>query len=170
MKVFHYYAFFCDEKGFQPRQQIFLSRIAIWFNRDPDEDAGLEGGADTEVETKGKKKTKKKKHSKPIKKKVLHVLSTVVLTLTLFPVEAEKSDVGAEAPLKPTFDDSLVLGVYVHRTDRLKDQLLISHPMVKIHVVDEVTGQYVKKEDRWGPFVCVAGFSKISTVPCSFAL
>lgn len=65
-----------------------------------------------------------------------------------FPVEAEKSDVEAEAPQKPTFDDSLVLGVYVHRTDRLKDQLLISHPMVKIHVVDEVTGQYVKKEDR----------------------
>lgn len=53
-----------------------------------------------------------------------------------------------EAAQKPRFDDSLVLGVYVHRTDRLKDQLLISHPMVKIHVVDEVTGQYVKKEDR----------------------
>lgn len=65
-----------------------------------------------------------------------------------FPVEAEKSDVETEAPQKPTFDDSLVLGVFVHRTDRLKDQLLISHPMVKIHVVDEVTGHYVKKEDR----------------------
>lgn len=50
-------------------------------------------------------------------------------------------------PQKPVFDDSLVLGVYVHRTDRLKTDLLISHPMVKIHVVDEATGQYVKKED-----------------------
>lgn len=69
------------------------------------------------------------------------------MTSALFSVEAEESDVVAEAPQKPTFDDSLVLGVYVHRTDRLKDQLLISHPMVKIHVVDEATGQYVKKED-----------------------
>ncbi|XP_076835204.1 jouberin-like [Brachyhypopomus gauderio] len=45
------------------------------------------------------------------------------------------------------FDDSLVLGVYVHRTDRLKTDFLVSHPMVKLHVVDEMTGQYVKKED-----------------------
>uniref|UniRef100_A0A8C6UY69 Abelson helper integration site 1 n=1 Tax=Neogobius melanostomus TaxID=47308 RepID=A0A8C6UY69_9GOBI len=52
---------------------------------------------------------------------------------------------------RPVFDDSLVLGVYVHRTDRLKTDLLISHPMVKIHVVDEITGQYVKKEDCHRP-------------------
>lgn len=62
-------------------------------------------------------------------------------------VVKEKSESEEEAPQKPTFDDSLVLGVYVHRTDRLKSDLLISHPMVKIHVVDEITGQYVKKED-----------------------
>uniref|UniRef100_A0A7N8YBY8 Jouberin n=1 Tax=Mastacembelus armatus TaxID=205130 RepID=A0A7N8YBY8_9TELE len=66
------------------------------------------------------------------------------------------SDVGfseteADVPQQPTFDDSLVLGVYVHRTDRLKTNLLISHPMVKIHVVDEITGQYVKKEDCHRP-------------------
>lgn len=59
----------------------------------------------------------------------------------------DESETEAEAPPKPTFDDSLVLGVYIHRTDRLKSDLLISHPMVKIHIVDEVTGNYVKKED-----------------------
>ncbi|XP_051503141.1 jouberin [Myxocyprinus asiaticus] len=48
---------------------------------------------------------------------------------------------------KQAFDDSLVLGVYIHRTDKLKTDLLVSHPMVKVHVVDEITGQYVKKED-----------------------
>lgn len=64
-----------------------------------------------------------------------------------FSVVKEKSDTEAETPQKPTLDDSLVLGVYLHRADRLKNDLLISHPMVKIHVVDEVTGQYVKKED-----------------------
>uniref|UniRef100_A0A8C1SQT0 Abelson helper integration site 1 n=1 Tax=Cyprinus carpio TaxID=7962 RepID=A0A8C1SQT0_CYPCA len=49
--------------------------------------------------------------------------------------------------IKQSFDDSLVLGVYIHRTDKLKTDLMVSHPMVKVHVVDEVTGQYVKKED-----------------------
>lgn len=62
----------------------------------------------------------------------------------------EKSETEAQVPQKATFDDSLVLGVYVHRSDRLKNHLLVSHPMVKIHVVDEITGQYVKKEDRSG--------------------
>uniref|UniRef100_A0A671SMG9 Jouberin-like n=1 Tax=Sinocyclocheilus anshuiensis TaxID=1608454 RepID=A0A671SMG9_9TELE len=52
-----------------------------------------------------------------------------------------------QAEEKQSFDDSLVLGVYIHRTDKLKTDLMVSHPMVKIHVVDEVTGQYVKKED-----------------------
>lgn len=59
----------------------------------------------------------------------------------------EEREADPEAPQKPTFDDSLVLGVYIHRTDRLKTDILVSHPMVKIHVVDEITGQYVKKED-----------------------
>lgn len=48
---------------------------------------------------------------------------------------------------KPVFDDSLVLGVYIHRTDRLKTDLMVSHPMVKIHVIDQKTGLYVKKEN-----------------------
>ncbi|KAJ8353196.1 hypothetical protein SKAU_G00207630 [Synaphobranchus kaupii] len=61
-------------------------------------------------------------------------------------VRAE-SDEEPEGPVKPVFDDSLVLGVYIHRTDRLKTDLMVSHPMVKVHVIDENTGQYVKKED-----------------------
>uniref|UniRef100_A0A8C7CTN0 Jouberin n=1 Tax=Oncorhynchus kisutch TaxID=8019 RepID=A0A8C7CTN0_ONCKI len=56
-----------------------------------------------------------------------------------------------ETPRRPVFDDNLVLGVYIHRTDRLKTDLLVSHPMVKIHVIDEMTGQYVKKEDSHRP-------------------
>lgn len=49
---------------------------------------------------------------------------------------------------KPDFDDNLVLGVYIHRTDRLKTDFMVSHPMVKVHVMDEKTGLYVKKENR----------------------
>ncbi|KAJ8399446.1 hypothetical protein AAFF_G00411580 [Aldrovandia affinis] len=61
------------------------------------------------------------------------------------------SEEETEGPVRPAFDDSLVLGVYVHRTDRLKTDLMVSHPMVKVHVIDEVTGQYVKKEDSHRP-------------------
>ncbi|XP_027130777.1 jouberin isoform X1 [Larimichthys crocea] len=93
-----------------------------------DEDADLDADVENETETKGKKKKKKTKH-----------------------VVKEEIETEAEVPQQPTFDDSLVLGVYIHRTDRLKNELLISHPMVKIHVVDEVTGQYVKKEDCHRP-------------------
>nr|XP_019962576.1 PREDICTED: jouberin isoform X1 [Paralichthys olivaceus]XP_019962577.1 PREDICTED: jouberin isoform X1 [Paralichthys olivaceus]XP_019962578.1 PREDICTED: jouberin isoform X1 [Paralichthys olivaceus] len=93
-----------------------------------DEGADQDADVENETESKGKKKKKKKKH-----------------------VVKEESEIEAEAQQKPTFDDSLVLGVSVHRTDRLKTDLLISHPMVKIHVVDEITGQYVKKEDCHRP-------------------
>ncbi|NWU89107.1 AHI1 protein, partial [Upupa epops] len=41
--------------------------------------------------------------------------------------------------------DDLVLGVYIHRSDRLKTDLLVSHPVVKIHIVDQRSGFYVKK-------------------------
>uniref|UniRef100_I3MA40 Jouberin n=1 Tax=Ictidomys tridecemlineatus TaxID=43179 RepID=I3MA40_ICTTR len=58
-----------------------------------------------------------------------------------------------DSPVYPKclLDDDLVLGVYIHRTDRLKSDFMISHPMVKIHVVDENTGQYVKKDNSERP-------------------
>ncbi|XP_029799745.1 jouberin isoform X2 [Suricata suricatta] len=58
-----------------------------------------------------------------------------------------------DSPVYPKclLDDDLVLGVYIHRTDRLKSDFMISHPMVKIHVIDENTGQYVKKDDSERP-------------------
>ncbi|XP_056283031.1 jouberin isoform X2 [Pseudoliparis swirei] len=103
-----------------------------------EEDAEQGADVDDEAESRGKKKTKKKKH-----------------------IVREVSETEEEVPQKPTFDDSLVLGVTVHRTDRLKTDLLISHPMVKVHVVDEITGQYVKKEDCHRP---VSSFYEQDTV------
>lgn len=49
---------------------------------------------------------------------------------------------------KRVYDDSLALGVYVHRADKLKTDLLTSRPMVKIYLIDQKTGEYVKKEYR----------------------
>ncbi|XP_054653122.1 jouberin isoform X2 [Dunckerocampus dactyliophorus] len=85
-------------------------------------------GQDADVEHDSKKKKKKKKSS-----------------------SAVEEDGTEAAPKKPVTDDGLVLGVYVHRTDCLKTDLRISHPMVKVHLVDEVTGQYVMKEDSHRP-------------------
>ncbi|XP_013814566.1 jouberin isoform X2 [Apteryx mantelli] len=60
--------------------------------------------------------------------------------------EMNSSEISTQS--KFVFDDDLVLGVYIHRTDRLKTDLLVSHPMVKIHIVDQRTGLYVKKNHR----------------------
>ncbi|KAM9354825.1 LOW QUALITY PROTEIN: jouberin-like [Pholidichthys leucotaenia] len=104
---------------------------------DQDEDADPDAEMRNETESQGKKK-KKKKH-----------------------VVKEESETEPETPQKPVFNDSLALAVYVHRTDHLKTDLMISHPMVKIHVVDEMTGQYVKKEDCHRP---VSSFYEQDTV------
>ena len=60
-------------------------------------------------------------------------------------------DPEADDPLtvvKKRSDDGYILSVTVHRADNLKPDLFISHPMVRVHVVDMETGQYVKKSDR----------------------
>uniref|UniRef100_A0A8C7CXE4 Jouberin n=1 Tax=Oncorhynchus kisutch TaxID=8019 RepID=A0A8C7CXE4_ONCKI len=95
----------------------------------------------------GAKKKKKKLRSSldPERETRLTLLSLVVV------VKEESDTEIVETPRRPVFDDNLVLGVYIHRTDRLKTDLLVSHPMVKIHVIDEMTGQYVKKEDSHRP-------------------
>lgn len=80
---------------------------------------------------------------------MLWLLVIELLLHFTFSVQKGTSNSECEDPPKPKFDDLLVLGVFVHRTDQLKNNLLMSHPMVKIHVVDENTGYYMKKEDWW---------------------
>ncbi|KAM8810364.1 jouberin [Eudromia elegans] len=84
-----------------------------------------------------KQKTKAKKVKRKIKKEenTEDVAENVE--------ETSSSEISNQS--KFGFDDDRVLGVYIHRTDRLKTDLLISHPMVKIHIVDQRTGLYVKK-------------------------
>lgn len=132
---------------------ISMSAVLLfWTNRDQDDDAAQGATVADESETTGRKKTKKKKHSKQTSTRDLEefLVDCFHFQFPFFPVVTEKSETEAQVPQEATFDDSLVLGVYVHRSDRLKNHLLVSHPMVKIHVVDEITGQYVKKEDRSG--------------------
>lgn len=60
--------------------------------------------------------------------------------------EMKNSEISTQS--KFGFGDDLVLGVYIHRSDRLKIDHLVSHPVVKIHVVDQRSGLYVKKDYR----------------------
>lgn len=39
-----------------------------------------------------------------------------------------------------------VLALIIHRTDKLKNDFHILHPVVRVHVVSEETGQYVPKQ------------------------
>ncbi|KAM4043296.1 jouberin isoform 2-T2 [Anomaloglossus baeobatrachus] len=60
-------------------------------------------------------------------------------------LDAAEDDVDNSSP-GPMYDDRLVLGVYIHRADKLKTDLMVSRPLVKIHIIDQKTGEYVKKE------------------------
>ena len=45
-------------------------------------------------------------------------------------------------------DDGDILAVTIHRTDKLKNDYHISHPLVRVHIVNEDTGQYLSKQNR----------------------
>ena len=59
-------------------------------------------------------------------------------------------------------DDGYILSVTVHRSDRLRPDLYISHPLVRVHVMDIDTENYVKKSNRFVLKVCAA-ISQIAT-------
>jgi len=45
-------------------------------------------------------------------------------------------------------DNNRVLQLTIHRTDKLKSNLYIAHPVVRVHIVNLDTGNYVKKQKR----------------------
>ncbi|XP_032238499.2 jouberin isoform X2 [Nematostella vectensis] len=45
-------------------------------------------------------------------------------------------------------DDGLIFSVTIHRADRLKPDLSILHPLVRVHMVDMDTGKYIKKSEK----------------------
>lgn len=48
-------------------------------------------------------------------------------------------------------DNNQVLQLTIHRTDKLKSNLYIAHPVVRVHIVNLDTGSCLKKQKR-----CVA--------------
>ena len=45
-------------------------------------------------------------------------------------------------------DEGFVLGITVHQTDPLEMDYHIRHPMVRIHIVDKASGNYLPKLDK----------------------
>ncbi|OXB68423.1 hypothetical protein ASZ78_010044, partial [Callipepla squamata] len=103
----------------------------------------LESGFVSEGQNLEEGMEKQKPKVKKIKKKTKKEVSTGVTTEN--DEEMRTSEISAQS--KSGFDDDLVLGIYIHRSDRLKTDL-VSHPVVKIHIVDQKSGLYVKKDHR----------------------
>ncbi|XP_076440565.1 jouberin-like [Babylonia areolata] len=101
-----------------------------------DEEAAESAAAETQEESVETKKGKKKKKKKGEEVEVGAGEGPAA-------VEDEEERVVAEAP-----DDGEVLAVMVHRTDKLKNDFNILHPVVRVHIVDESTGQYLPKQHK----------------------
>ncbi|XP_071837615.1 jouberin-like isoform X2 [Apostichopus japonicus] len=51
----------------------------------------------------------------------------------------------------PPVDDGRIFCVTIHRSDRLKTDLYVRHPLVRVHIVDMSTGAAVKKSSKERP-------------------
>ncbi|XP_078609329.1 jouberin-like isoform X10 [Branchiostoma floridae x Branchiostoma japonicum] len=56
-----------------------------------------------------------------------------------------------DSPRKQLEDEGKVLGITVHKSDPLKTDLFILHPLVRVHICDMDTGNYVRKLDKNRP-------------------
>ena len=45
-------------------------------------------------------------------------------------------------------DDGRIMAVTIHRTDKLKNDFYIMHPMVRVHILDQDTGKYLVKQHK----------------------
>lgn len=46
-----------------------------------------------------------------------------------------------------------ILGITIHRTDRLRTDLRLRHPFVRVHLIDLSTRSYVRKTDPYVKFI-----------------
>ncbi|KAJ7417021.1 hypothetical protein BTVI_33936 [Pitangus sulphuratus] len=109
---------------------------------DGNESQSLERLFTSEGQTLKESMDKQKPKARKVKKKTRKEETTEVATEN--DEEMKNSEISTQS--KFGFSDDLILGVYIHRCDRLKTDLLVSHPVVKIHVVDQRSGLYVKKD------------------------
>ena len=54
----------------------------------------------------------------------------------------------AVPPGRDVEDDGRIVGLTIHRTDKLKTDFYVAHPLVRVHMVDVDTGNYLKKQRK----------------------
>ena len=47
------------------------------------------------------------------------------------------------------FNVGLLFCIVIHKADQLRPDVRVQHPVVRIHIVNMETGQYVKKTDMY---------------------
>ncbi|XP_052095753.1 jouberin-like isoform X1 [Mytilus californianus] len=113
-----------EEEGPQPSDDEVLSKT--------DEEEEIEKD---ETEEKQKEEPKKKKGK----------------TKAKTPEEIEKENEQRRKQRAEIEDVGQVLSVTIHRTDKLKNDFHILHPLVRVHIVDENTGEYLLKQTKDRP-------------------
>ncbi len=73
--------------------------------------------------------------------------------------EAAETEAAAAERIIP--DDGRVIGITVHRTDKLKTDFNTAHPLVRVSFVDATTGAYLKKQNKYvsPAFLCIQTLS-----------
>ena len=59
------------------------------------------------------------------------------------------SEVSEEDAPRVVEDHGRIVSLCIHRTDKLKTDFLIAHPVVRVTVVDGNTGNYLKKQHEY---------------------
>lgn len=49
--------------------------------------------------------------------------------------------------------DEKITGITIHRSDCLIPDELVCHPVVKVHIIDMTTGEYLKKSNPKRPLI-----------------
>ncbi|XP_069743354.1 jouberin isoform X3 [Narcine bancroftii] len=131
-----------QDEAFHMREKIPHRRLLPTLDVNRDEEKQKQGEEESWQRTKRKKNKKTKVEKIKMKEEKLNEVSDGEEAASTFDAEFQQ--------LKPKYvtDDDLVLGVNIHRADLLKTDIITSHPSVKVHIINEETGQYVRKEHR----------------------
>jgi len=62
-------------------------------------------------------------------------------------------------------DNNQVLQLTIHRTDKLKSNLYIAHPVVRVHIINLETGNCVKKQKKCVAVVLLFVVCQVSFLP-----
>ena len=103
---------------------------------------------------------------------ILHYVSSVCHVYVICSVTDQQTTMDDSPDDLEIADAGEVIAVTIHRTDKLKTDFIMSHPVVRVTVVNGDTGMLLKKQHRLvevsvSQGVCESGLLGLATtVPC----